>query len=565
MRCSKCNHNNPEGMSFCGRCGSVLVKRCTKCYAENSLESRFCGTCASPLSEVAAQPVFGSIKLSTAPPSVTALTGEGQTLQAERKTVTALFADLDGSTALIENLDPDDARALIDPALELMIDVVRRYDGYVVQSTGDGIFALFGAPIAHEDHPQRAVYAALEMQAALRKSAAKAKDENLKAVAARVGVNTGEVVVRTIQSGDHYEYTPVGLTAHLAARIQTVTPPGSVGLGETTRTLVEGFFELEPMGSYQLKGISEPVRIYKAVDLSSLRTRFQVATRRGLAQLVGRDSELSQLRAAFAETLRATGKIVSIVGEAGAGKSRLIYEFKAKLPDDCAVLETSSSLHIRASAFQPLVEILHERYHIEAADAASLRRQKLKDALTSLDPALSDALPYLFGLLGVQDIPDPLSHMDADIRRRRTFDALYCIFLRESLKQPLVIILEDLQWIDPDSNAFLNHLVENIAGVRILLLISSRPEYRHTWAGNYTQLRLAPLSSDNALELLTRIVGSAAELAPLKQLIVQRAEGNPLFIEEIVRSLLEQGTLARTTSARLDKPLLDIKVPHSIK
>src|SRR5208282_2527078 len=186
MRCSKCNHNNPEGMSFCGRCGSVLVKRCTKCYAENSLESRFCGTCASPLSEVAAQPVFGSIKLSTAPPSVTALTGEGQTLQAERKTVTALFADLDGSTALIENLDPDDARALIDPALELMIDVVRRYDGYVVQSTGDGIFALFGAPIAHEDHPQRAVYAALEMQAALRKSAAKAKDENLKAVAARV-------------------------------------------------------------------------------------------------------------------------------------------------------------------------------------------------------------------------------------------------------------------------------------------------------------------------------------------------------------------------------------------
>ncbi|MGA8569955.1 MAG: hypothetical protein WB580_19360, partial [Candidatus Binataceae bacterium] len=161
--------------------------------------------------------------------------------------------------------------------------------------------------------------------------------------------------------------------------------------------------------------------------------------------------------------------------------------------------------------------------------------------------------------------PDPLSHMDADIRRRRTFDALYCIFLRESLKQPLVIILEDLQWIDPDSNAFLNHLVENIAGVRILLLISSRPEYRHTWAGNYTQLRLAPLSSDNALELLTRIVGSAAELAPLKQLIVQRAEGNPLFIEEIVRSLLEQGTLARTTSARLDKPLLDIKVPHSIK
>ena len=213
--------------------------------------------------------------------------------------MTALFADIVGSTSLIESLDPDEARALIDPALKLMIDVVRQYDGYVVHSKGDGIFVLFGAPITHEDHPQRAVYAALDTQVALKRYAAKSED--VRTIAARVGINTGEVVVRTIQSGGHAEYVPVGLTAHLAARIQTITPSGAVGLGETTRRLVQGFFDLEPLGAFQLKGIREPVTVCKAVGVGPLRTRFQVAARRGLTRLVGREREMSQLRGLLAD------------------------------------------------------------------------------------------------------------------------------------------------------------------------------------------------------------------------------------------------------------------------
>jgi class 3 adenylate cyclase/tetratricopeptide (TPR) repeat protein len=551
-------------MRFCGQCGLPLVSRCPKCEAENSPKFRFCGACGSPLNADGPTADMDS-KSSSAP---TALLGtserEDEALQAERKTVTALFADIVGSTSLIESLDPDEARALIDPALKLMIDVVRQYDGYVVHSKGDGIFVLFGAPITHEDHPQRAVYAALDMQVALKRYAAKSED--VRTIAARVGINTGEVVVRTIQSGGHAEYVPVGLTAHLAARIQTITPSGAVGLGETTRRLVQGFFDLEPLGAFQLKGIREPVTVCKAVGVGPLRTRFQVAARRGLTRLVGREREMSQLRGLLADVLEGSGKIVVIVAEAGIGKSRLVHEFKAMAPRECVVLEASSASHTKASAFQPLVEILHEHYQIVPGDDPQRRRDKVCDALGALDANLSDTRPYVFGLLGIQNTPDPLAHMDSDIRRRKTFEAIKRILLRESLEHPLVIIFEDLQWIDPDSNIFLNLLAESISGARILLMASCRPEYRHTWANrsNYAHLGLEPLSHENAMEMLAVLLGSSAELSELKRLVVERAAGNPLFIEELVHSLFEQGSLVAAGAPRLGKRLTDIRVPTSV-
>jgi class 3 adenylate cyclase len=566
MRCTNCEFENPAGMKFCGKCRTALGLICPTCSFENPAEFDFCGQCASALHRDTRITKSESDPVSPTVIERVVADEPFPTVEGERKTVTALFADIENSTSLIENLDPDDARAIIDPALKLMIDVVRGYDGYVVQATGDGIFALFGAPIAHEDHAQRAVHTALKIQAALNEYGTRLHPINAKPIAARIGLNSGEVVVRTIQSSHHSEYLPVGLTSHLAARIQTVTPTGAVGIGETTRKLVEGFFQLAPLGSFQLKGLREPVSIYLATGVGPLRTRFEVAAHRGLTLLVGRDSEMSQLRNAAADVIGGNGKIVAVVGEAGTGKSRLAHEFKAGLPAECRVLEASSTSHTRATAFQPVVDILQEYFEIGPIEAAEKRRQKVNEVAATLDPALSEILPYLFAVLGIQDTPDPLAHMDSGIRQRRTLEALRSLLLHQGVGQPLVVILEDLQWLDPDSEAFLNVLAESIVSARILLLVNYRPEYRHSWSNrsHYIQIRLGPLREENSLEMITALVGESPELGPLKQLVVDRSEGNPLFIEEIVHSLFEQGSLVGRPEPRLGKPLVEIKVPSSV-
>jgi class 3 adenylate cyclase len=329
---------------------------------------------------------------------------EGQTSEAidgERKTVTALFADIKGSTELMEDLDPEEARAIVDPALKLMIEAVRRYDGYVVQSTGDGIFALFGAPVAYEDHPQRALYAALQMQQGLRGYGQRLAAQGRPALEARIGVNTGEVVVRTIEAGGRTEYTPIGHTANLASRLQTVAPVGSISVSEDTRKLVEGYFELSALGSMAIKGISEPTKVFEVTGLGTLRGHFELAARRGLTRFVGRESELAQMRRALEQAMARHGQIVAVVAEAGTGKSRLFYESKATIPVGCKLLEAYSVSHGKASAWLPVLELLRKYFGIGNTDDAAARREKVGAVLAALDPALSDALPYLFGLLGI--------------------------------------------------------------------------------------------------------------------------------------------------------------------
>jgi class 3 adenylate cyclase len=380
MRCAKCGNDNREGRKFCAKCGSALAHKCPSCGATNEPGEDFCGECGRALTSIAGAGAASPPQAPTAPSiRVAPESTSSEALEGERKTVTALFADIKGSTELMEDLDPEDARAIIDPALKVMIEAVRRYDGYVVQSTGDGIFALFGAPVAHEDHPQRALYAALRMQEELRRYSAKVVADGGMPIEARVGSNTGEVVVRSITTGaGQVEYTPIGHTANLASRMQAVAPTGSVAISEHTRRLVEGYFALKPRGPTRVKGLSEPINVYEVTGLGPLRTRLQCSAGRGLTKFVGRRREMEAMQTAGEQALAGRGQIVAAIAEAGTGKSRLFFEFKAITQSGWMVLETFSISHGKASAYLPLIELLLGYFRITSSDDLRTRREKVK-------------------------------------------------------------------------------------------------------------------------------------------------------------------------------------------
>src|SRR5215472_16398976 len=357
-------------------------------------------------------------------------TSPPENLEGERKTVTALFADIKGSTELAQDLDPEEARAIIDPALKIMIDAARHYDGYV-QSAGDGIFALFGAPIAHEDHPQRAVHAALRMQREIRSYGDQLLEAGGVPVEIRVGVNTGEVVMRPLKTGDsHVEYAPIGHTTNLASRMQAVARSGSVVVSEATRKLVEGYFQLKSIGPTRVKGVTEPVQIYEVTGLGPLRTRLQRSAARGYTKFVGRHAEMEALKHAAERVGTGHGQIVAAMAEAGVGKSRLFHEFKATVQSGWLVLEALSFSHGKASAYLPVLDLLQSYFGIEPEDDSRKRREKVNGKVLTLDRALEDALPHLLGLLGLNEGDDPLPGMD-HVQRRRMLDALKRILLRE--------------------------------------------------------------------------------------------------------------------------------------
>jgi class 3 adenylate cyclase/tetratricopeptide (TPR) repeat protein len=566
MRCANCKAENPHGKKFCGDCGAPLANLCPQCGADNPTGKRFCGECGTALGTPAAaaspkESKDSLIRVAEAPAS--------GSLEGERKTVTALFADIKGSMELMEELDPEQARSMVDPALKLMMDAARRYDGYIVQSTGDGIFALFGAPVAHEDHPQRALYAALRMQEDLKRYADHLRMQGQPPLSVRVGVNTGEVVVRTIATGDgHTEYTPIGHSTSLASRLQTLAAPGSTAISEAVRKLVEGYFALKSLGPARVKGVSEPVNVYEVTGLGPLRTRLQRSAGRGLTKFVGREREMEALKRAAEQAKAGHGQIVAAMAEAGVGKSRLFYEFKVTSQSGWMVLETFSVSHGKASAYLPIIDLLHGYFRITGEDDARTRREKVNGRIVTLDPALEDARPYLFGLLGLVEGDDPLAQMDPQVRKRRTLEAIKRILLRESLNQPLMVIFEDLHWIDEQTQEFLNLLADSMGTAKILLLVNYRPEYSHQWGSKtyYTQLRLDPLGKESADEMLTALLGDGDELAALKRLIIEKTEGTPFFMEETVQVLLDEGALVRGGAAvKLTRPLAELKIPPTVQ
>jgi predicted ATPase/class 3 adenylate cyclase len=501
----------------------------------------------------------------------------------ERKTITALFADLKGSTALIEGLDPEEAQRVIDPALQLMMDAVHQYEGFVAQPLGDGIFALFGAPLAHEDHPQRALYAALRMQETMRRYADTLRQQGYPPLPMRVGVNTGEVVLRSIRKDDlRADYVPVGHSTNLAARMEQLATPGSIVVSAYTHRLTDGYFAFKDLGPTQIKGVADALNIYELLGLGQLRTRLQVgASRYGLTRFVGRHSEMDQLKRALEQAKTGHGQIVGTMGEPGLGKSRLFHEFKLLSLGGCLVLEAYSVSHGKATAYLPVIELLKSYFDIKGEDDERKRREKVNGKVLTLDRTLEDTLPYLFALLGIEEQPSPLAQMDPQIRRRRTFEALKKLFLRESLNQPLVLIFEDLHWIDGETQGFLDTLSESLASAKLLLLTNYRPEYKHEWGQKtyYTQLRLAPFGKEEAEEFLDVLLGESPcpigerdrvrgrdnNLQTLKQLIIAKTQGTPFFMEEIVQELREQGLLTDLRRVGTAHQPLDLHLPTTVQ
>ena len=561
MRCVSCEAENPETAKFCSACGTALPISCTSCGQLNRPGSRFCNQCGTAL---AAKP--------TPPPPGIAV-GQAVDLgfipEGERKLVTALFVDIINSTGLEQDLDPEEARAIIDPALGLMIDSVRRYDGHVVQSTGDGIFALFGAPVAHEDHPQRSLYAALRLQEDIRRLNDRLRSEGRSPIQIRAGVNTGEVVVRPIKTGEgQTEYTPVGHTVNLASRMQSLANAGAIVISDSTRSLVEGYFALRAMGPTRLKGLNELVRVYEVAGLGPLRTRLERSAGRGLSKFVGRSKEREIFRLAAQLAKSGSGQLIALVAEPGVGKSRLVFEFKAEAGGDWTVLEASSVSHGKGSSYLPVIELLHGYFGIAKGDDPATRRDRIAKRIAELDASLEAALPYLYALLEVEDDKERLAGMDPQLRRSRTLDAVVRLLLSEARQRPLILVVEDLHWLDDESQALLDLLVEQMTNERILLLVNYRPEYGLRWGDKPCchLLRLEPLEQDSADEMLSAILGELIDLLPLKQLIIETTEGTPFFMEETVQALFDEGALSRSDgTVTLVKPLASLRIPPTVQ
>jgi class 3 adenylate cyclase/tetratricopeptide (TPR) repeat protein len=571
MRCPRCDADTPDGAKFCIECGTPMTPRCPQCGADTLPRAKFCGACGTPLTtQTPGPPPHPQLPASYTPTHLAEkiLTSRAA-LEGERKQVTVLFADLKGSMELLADRDPEDARAILDPVLERMMAAVHRYEGTVNQVMGDGIMALFGAPIAHEDHAMRACYAALAMQTSVKQYAAEVQRSHGVPVQIRVGLNAGEVVVRSIGSDLHMDYTAVGQTTHLAARMEQMAMPGSILITQAVLSLAEGYMQVEPLGPVPVKGLNTSVEVFELVGTSGIRRRLQATAARGLTRFVGRDLELAALVHALARAQANHGQVVALVGEAGVGKSRLVYEFiHSHHTHGWQVLESVSVSYGKATPYFPVIDLLKRYARVDERDDSRMIRAKVTGQVLSLDETLQDTIPALLSLLDVLPEDSPFLQLDPPQRRQRIMDALKRLLLRESQVQPLLLVFEDLHWIDTETQALLDHLVDSLPTARLQLLVNYRPEYQHGWSGktSYVQLRLDPLPPASADELLAALLGNDPSLEPLMQLLIVRTEGNPFFLEESVRALGEAGVLAGTPGAyHLSQALPTIQVPATVQ
>jgi class 3 adenylate cyclase/tetratricopeptide (TPR) repeat protein len=570
MKCPRCQHENPAGSSFCLECGARLDLRCGSCGTDLPAGSKFCNKCGTAVgSPTADQPRFASPESYTPKHLAEKILTSKTTLEGERKQVTVLFADLKGSMELLADRDPEEARKLLDPVLEHMMEAVHRYEGTVNQVMGDGIMALFGAPLAHEDHAVRACYAALRMQETVKKYADEVRKVEGILVGIRVGLNSGEVVVRSIGSDLRMDYSAIGQTTHLAARMEQLADPGSILLAPHTLMLAEGFVQVRPLGPTTVKGLPAPIEVYELAGLTAVRSRLQAATSRGLSRFVGRDLEFAQLLRALDEAQQGRGQLVAVVGEPGVGKSRLTFELtQSHRLDGWLVLHAGSVSYGTATGYLPVIELLKTHFHVVDHHSPEEIREKLTSRILSLDRTLEGTLPALLALLDAQGDDLQWKALDPAQRRQRTLDAVRRLLLREAQVQPLLLILEDLHWMDSETQAFLETLVESLPTAKLLLLINYRPEYQHGWGSKtyYTQLRLDALPRESATELLQALLGADATVEPLKPVLIARTGGNPLFLEESVRTLVETGALTGERGAyHLARPLQQIQIPATVQ
>jgi class 3 adenylate cyclase/tetratricopeptide (TPR) repeat protein len=487
----------------------------------------------------------------------------------ERKQVTVMFADIKGSMEFVINRDPEDAQRLFDPVIERMIEAVHHYGGTVSDILGDGIMALFGAPLAHEDHAVRACYAALRMQENVMRYAGEVERSHGVPLTVRVGLNSGEIVIRAIRSDLQMDYTGIGQTAHLAARMEQMAKPGSVLATASTTQLAEGYVEVKPIGPLPVKGVIDLVPVYEVIGAGAARTRLQAAAARGLTRFVGRDTELEQLHRAQQLASTGHGQVVAIVGEAGVGKSRLVHEFlHSHHVGNWHVLESNSASYGRATSYFPIIELLRRYFNIGAHDSTQSIREKVTKGILALDKSLQDVIPPLLDLLESLDDAHPFHSLDGVQRQQQTYQAVTLLLLTETRARPVVAVFEDLHWYDSLSLGLLNELVIGAQNACLLLVVSYRPGYSDVWKNrlNYCQLCLDPLTDSSLAEFLHAVLGSDQSLTALNSFLVERASGNPFFVEEIVRTLADNDVLAGARGCyRIANKFITSEVPPTLQ
>ena len=540
--------------------------RCPGCHQDNPDIARFCSGCGTKLTAAA---------LAAAPQAYTPahlaakILASRASMIGERKQVTVLFADLKGSMELLADRDPEEARRLLDAVLERMFEAVYRYEGYVNQVMGDGIMALFGAPLAHEDHAVRACYAALRMQETVGRYAEQIQKTEGVSVKIRVGLNSGEVVVRSIGNDAHPDYSAVGQTTHLAARMEQMADPGTILIAPSTLRLAEGAVQVTSLGTRPVRGLDAPVEVSELVGGAPARSKLRAADVQQLSRFIGRMEELERLHALLELARAGQGQVVAVRSEAGVGKTRLLHEFLRSAKTHAGrILEGRSHSYERAASYRPIIELMRAYFELDALDPASRVIEKVGATVRELDPELGDAVAPLLSLLDVLPSDNPFRSLDARERHDRVVDALTQVLLKETERQPLVIVLENLQWVDNETQAFLDSLLDRIPAARLLLLVDYRSEYEHDWAGRpgYTQIDLDPLSTAATDELLRTLLGGHRSLRPLRDLLIQRSNGNPFFLEEIVRTLLEtQALLGERGDYRLAGELKAQQVPATVQ
>jgi class 3 adenylate cyclase/tetratricopeptide (TPR) repeat protein len=570
MKCPKCQHENALEAQFCEECAAPLAAACANCGSQVSSTAKFCSQCGHPVQPAVDNTRFNTPRSYTPQHLANKILTSRAALEGERKQVTVLFADIKGSMELLADRDPEAAQTLLfEPVVNRMIEAVHRYEGTVHRVMGDGIMALFGAPLAVEDHAVRACYAGLRMQETVTRYADGVPRSLGVHVAIRVGLNSGEIIVRAIGNDLHMDYTVVGQTAHLASRLEQMADPGSVLTTADTLQLAEGYVAVKPLGVVPVRGLADPVQIYEVTGAGAAQTRLQAAAGRGLTRFVGRDIQLQELVRAQQLAGSGRGQVVAIVGEAGVGKSRLVHEFiQSHHTAGWLVVESRSASYGRAAPYLPVIELLRRYFKINVHDSTQSIYQKISDRILALDAALQDSAPPLLDLLDALDDAHPFRSLDPIQHRHYTYQAVTRLLLSETRVQPLVAVLEDLHWNDTLTLGLLNELVVAAENARLLLVVNYRPEYRDEWSNrpNYHQLRLDPLASEKLEDLLQALLGSDTSLPALKSFLAERASGNPFFIEELARSLVDTGVLEGTRgSYRLAKPFSTSHVPPTVR
>ena len=579
MKCPKCEFENPDSAKFCGSCGGKLSSICPQCGFENTPGNRFCNECGQNL----AQPSESTPKDLTfdekirkiqkyLPKGLTdKILSQRDRIEGENKLVTVMFADMEGFTALVERLGPEDAYSIMDEIYEILIHKVHDYEGTVNEMTGDGIMALFGAPIALEDAPQREIRSAHAIHREMVRFSDKIKQEKegLSSLKMRIGIHTGPVVVGTLGNDLRVEFKAVGDTVNLASRMEDLAEAGATYVTEETFKLTEGFFRYESLGEKEVKGKDEPINTYRVIGPSTRRTRFDVSAERGLTKFMGRERELELLLDGFERAKTGRGQAFSIMAEAGVGKSRLLYEFiKTIANEDVTILEGKCLSYSRGVTYHPIIDILKSTFDVKEDDKDFEIQDKVKRNLKVLEVDEESTLPYLLELLSIEDSGIDKLSMSPEARKDRIMEAVKRITLNGSEIRPLIIAVEDLHWIDNSSEEYLKDLLDNIPGVKILLIFTYRPEFVHTWGGKsyHSQVTLNRLSNRESLAMVTYLLGTEEIETQLEELILEKTEGIPFFIEECIKSIEELGIIEKKDSIySLTEDISDVSIPSTIQ